>query len=121
MKTIWPFPTILLMGVGISYASQLRKAGYLILESHDDIEALELARLHSRRIHILLAEEGEASRALAAKLHHYRPEMRLLFVDWNADKGIPDSVAPHGVLQKIKEILEPDRPQSASAGAGTAQ
>src|SRR5689334_14752251 len=40
-------------------AGQLRQAGYLVLESHDDAEALELARVHSRPIHVMVAAEGE--------------------------------------------------------------
>jgi len=124
MKPHSSHPTVLLTNatskMNVLLAGELRQAGYLVLESHDDAEALELVRLHSRTIHVMLTADGENNRALAARLHRYRPLMRLIFIGSPTIESVRDSVPPDLVMQTVREIVEPYWQKCASAGAGAA-
>src|SRR4051812_42639056 len=78
------FPTILVAehddGVRSPLVRHLQHQGYFVLVAHDPAEALEITRLHSRPIHLLLAEDGLDGRTLASTLKQYRPNMQVLFV-----------------------------------------
>src|SRR3954447_6395961 len=113
MKNPWPLSTILVTGSALSdreaFVSGLQLRGYLVLEAHSETEALEIARLHSRPIQVMLADEDTSSRSLAEKLRLYRPHLRPFFIDWNATENHDDALAPHLVQRKLREILEPNR------------
>ncbi|MEO8594929.1 MAG: hypothetical protein ABI759_16535 [Candidatus Solibacter sp.] len=76
----------------------LQRDGYLVLESRDEDEAMDIIRLHSRPIHLMLIDESAYGRELAARLNQYRPQMQVVFVDWDARQN---------VCLKVKEILGP--------------
>jgi response regulator RpfG family c-di-GMP phosphodiesterase len=124
MKPHSSHPTVLLTNAASKtnawLAGELRQTGYLVLESHDDTEALELVRLHSRTIHVMLTADGENNRALAARLHRYRPLMRMLFIGPPTSESVRDTVPPDLVMQTVREIVEPSWQKCASAGAGAA-
>lgn len=76
---------------------RLRLDGYLVFEANDKDEALQIVVAQSRRIHILLTDVSTDGSSLAATLHSYRPEMRVV-----SFKGDPEYV-----LAKVREILKP--------------
>jgi CheY-like chemotaxis protein len=103
------FPTILVAeregDVRKALVLMLQNDGYLVLEADDEIEAIEIARVHSRPIHLLLTGEDLDSRTLAATLKHFRPQMEVLFVPERPEPGAPP-IANH-VLVRISEFLQP--------------
>src|SRR3954451_17285738 len=99
MSNPWPLSTVLVTGSALrtrdTFVSGLQQLGYLVLEAHSETEAVEIARLHSRPIQIMLADEDTYSHSLAEKLRLYRPHMRTLFINWSATENNGDAVAPH--------------------------
>lgn len=101
MENNWPLPTVLIAGASpqISDAVDvLQRDGYLVLESHDENETMDIIRLHSRPIHVMLIDESVFGRNLASRLNPYRPQMRVVFMDWDARQN---------VCSKVREILDP--------------
>jgi len=96
----WPLPTILVAGscpqVGDTVAA-LQRDGYLVLECRDESEAMNIVRLHSRPIHVMLIDESVYAHDLAARLNLYRPQMRVVFMDWQARQNLSG---------RVREILE---------------
>lgn len=78
------FPTILVVagdeGHRAPLVVDLQSLGYLVLVAGDAGKALNIVRMHSRPIHVLLASENEEGRTLVATLKQYRPNMAVLFV-----------------------------------------
>lgn len=75
------FPTILVAGNGGSMgivAGALETDGYLVLQALDEAGVLRVAKVHSRRIQVLLVELSLPGPTLAEALKPFRPEMRLL-------------------------------------------
>lgn len=113
------FPTILVTvnlvtesGGRSALVRRLRTQGYLVLQAQGEGEALEIARVHSRPIQLLLTEEGLNGRSLAAKIKMYRPGMSVLFLGQSHDHGDPDPLEPE--VARIRAILRP--PQVMHAG-----
>jgi len=75
-------PTILVVNEDSDFRDvlirNLQKTGYLTLESHERVETLRIVIHHSRRIHLLLADDSDDSRLMAATLQRYRPEMHAM-------------------------------------------
>ena len=95
----WPLPTILVAGSpppSSDAVAVLQRDGYLVLESRDEGEAMEIVRMHSRPIHVMLIDESALGHTLASRLTMYRPQMRVLFIDWNAQEN---------VTRRVREIL----------------
>src|SRR5215831_15137152 len=111
MSTDWPLPTVLVTGNALRHRdaiiAELHREGYLVLECPNQSDALEIARLHSRPIHIMLMDDDGHHRDLASKLHPYRPHTHVLFINWGATENADDAVAPHLALRRIHEILKP--------------
>jgi CheY-like chemotaxis protein len=105
------FPTILVAEADdvlqSTLAQELRQEGYFVLVARDEPEAVEIARLHSRPIHILLTVESRDGRMLAATLKQYRPNMRSLFITRRADYEADDLLRSESALLKVKELLKP--------------
>lgn len=76
----------------------LQRDNYLVLESRDENETMDIIRLHSRPIHVMLIDESVFSHNLASRLSQYRPQMHVVFMDWNARQN---------VCCKVREILDP--------------
>jgi hypothetical protein len=99
------FPTVLVAGNnGTSrlVVNRLQLDGCcLVLEAHDEQDALRVAKVHSREIHVLLADQSVNGPALWETLKPYRLEMRLLLVD-----GQPqDTLAQVRQLFKLQQLL----------------
>jgi len=110
--TIRPsFPTVLVVesddALRATLLRDLRDLGYLVLAGRSEPEAVEIARVHSRPIHVLLTDDGESGLALAATLHQYRPQMRVVFLTRYAaacaDGGSKSDLA----VAKVRDLLEP--------------
>ena len=121
MSSAWSLPTVVIAGTALrdqnGLAAHLQSAGYLVLECHDRPEAVEIARLHSRPIHIMLMDDNGQNRDLASMLLKYRPQMRILFINWAATESQRDTLAPHMVLRRVQEILSGGGEGLARAGA----
>ena len=87
----------------------LQRQGFLVLTAGDGAEAVEIARVHSRPIHVMVAEEGMNSRSLAATLKQYRPQMRVLFLTQFTTGDRPDLASIDMALAKVRELLDPLR------------
>ena len=72
---------------------------YLVLEAEEAAEAFEVAVRHSRRIHLLLADDTDDARVMAAKLNPYQPLMNVIYIS--------RSVEPGWILRGILKVLEP--------------
>lgn len=112
------FPTILVADLDSEsrdwLVSRLRQHGYFVLEARDDGEALELVKIHSRPIHLMLTGGSPNSRNLAASLKPYRPQMCVFFVSRNANEKTPDLLPPDLVLEKVQEIVTAPRRVAAA-------
>jgi hypothetical protein len=117
MSNVCHLPTVLVAGplkVRDPLVEDLQHEGYLVLESKDGAEASEIVRVHSRPIQVMLIDESAYGRTLGAKLAQYRPNMRVLYINWHAQEGDRDSLAPHKILGKIREVLK--APEQTSGG-----
>jgi CheY-like chemotaxis protein len=105
------FPTILVaeddQRCGGSLVRDLEHQGYFVLVASDGPEAIEIARVHSRPIHLLLTGESINGRTLAAMLKRYRPEMRALFITRHANHEAPDLVRSETAVEKVRQLLQP--------------
>ena len=105
------YPTILVAEdddvVQSTLVQELRHEGYFVLVAHDGPEAIEIARVHSRPIQILLTVESRDGRTLAATLKQYRPNMRSLFITRWADDEAEDLLRSDSALLKVRELLKP--------------
>jgi len=70
--------------------------GYNVLQAQNPDDLIDIARSHSRRIHLLLIEENVNNHSLAALLQPYRPTMRVFFVD-----TLPDAIGPELLSEKV--------------------
>jgi CheY-like chemotaxis protein len=88
---------------------ELRQRGYLILEAQDAVEALKIVVRHSRAIHLLLADDSDDDRLMAATLKPYRPDMRVIHI--NSDLEL------NSILMEVSDVLDP--PPSAFEDQGS--
>ena len=100
------FPTVLLAeldSVSPALAKDLRNAGYNVLEAHDWTSALTFIRVHSRPIHVLLANVCRKGVDAAAILK-FRPDLHVLFI---SDTHIPnrDTLDPSSALKAVGKLL----------------
>jgi hypothetical protein len=82
-----------------SLIRNLRHKDYLVLEAQNAVQALEIVVRHSRRIHLLLAEESNEARVMAATLKPYRPDMNVIHIRSNLE--------PEVILLEVSGVLEP--------------
>ena len=82
----------------------LAEAGYVVLEAHDAIHAIQLSREASVAVDLLLTDvvmPGMSGPHLAGELSPRRPEMRVLYMSGYTD----GSIAAHGVLESGLSVL----------------
>jgi len=97
------FPTILIVGHdqdSLNLVEGLRFDGYLVLVAWDGAEAVRLATIHSRQIHMVLAQADVNVTDLAAMLKPFRLAIPVLHL---AGPSI-DSRARIRELLKLPEI-----------------
>jgi CheY-like chemotaxis protein len=75
----------------------LERKGYLVLEAENATEAVDIAVRHSRRIHLLLADDNDEARVLMAKLRPYRRFLIAMYVSTDLE---PDSI-----LAEVSKVL----------------
>jgi two-component system cell cycle sensor histidine kinase/response regulator CckA len=83
----------------------LEEQGYRVIEANGGERAIELARLHSEPIHLLLTDVvmgGMNGRVLAESLAVTRPEMKVLYMSGYTD----DLIAHSGVLEAGMLLIE---------------
>lgn len=126
------FPTILVAehenGVRSPLVRHLQHQGYFVLVAHDAAEALEITRVHSRPIHLLLTEDGLDGRTLASTLKQYRPNMHVLFLTQCLQLDTASVGKADTTLERVRECVKPPttkeipesftRTQSASGRVG---
>jgi len=81
----------------------LSQLGYRMLSAAGGPEALALAQAHSGKIDVLVTDvvmDPLAGPALAEKLLHVRPEMKVIYIS-----GYADALAPDGVLKPGTVLL----------------
>jgi signal transduction histidine kinase/CheY-like chemotaxis protein len=108
----------------------LKGLGYTVIQASDGEEAISLAERHDGDIHILVSDvilPGMNGKALADRLVHIRPGMRVLFTSGYSG----DLISHHGVLEegihfiskpytahalarKIRDVLDKDEPAGGS-------
>jgi hypothetical protein len=94
------FPTILVVGNDLTFTrlvDKLRRDDYLVLRARDGVHALRIAITHSRRIHILVADERANGPGLSQMLKLYRADTRILLVAEN----------PEPTLSAVRQFLRP--------------
>ena len=92
-------------------AGELRSEGYFVLDAHT-ADAITIARMHSRAIHLLVIEGSAESRTLAAQLRLYRPKMHVLFVALDdAQLSLPNVVSPGFVLERVRQLIRESFPR----------
>ena len=77
----------------------LQQGGYLVLIAQNLVEASEIVIRHSRRIHLLLADDSEDGRTMASTLKPYRSDMRVIHMGSNPELG--------SVLMEVSRVFDP--------------
>jgi two-component system cell cycle sensor histidine kinase/response regulator CckA len=83
----------------------LRLQGYTVIEAKDGLDALNVARGHEGKIHLVVTDvvmPNMSGGELAKEMANMRPEMRLLFVSGYAGKTVLD----HKVVDLEKNFLQ---------------
>ena len=92
----------------------LQSQGYFVLVARDVADALNIVRIHSRPIHVLLTDSGQEGRMLASTATKYRRKMSVVFVSGTCEPE-EDSFSPDEALRTVRELITP--PKLSSAGA----
>jgi PAS domain S-box-containing protein len=105
----------------------LKRYGYIILEAHNGVEALDVARKHSAPIHLLLTDiimPGMGGMELTEKFKAEFPSVPVLFMSGYADQIIRNWDALSAYIQKpftltdlltqVRELLDKTAPKSFS-------
>jgi len=100
------FRTILIAGYpNNSWNALIRNLaleGHLVLTARDGEEAIQIAKTHSRPIHLLIV--GQTNPALFTELRPYQPGIRILVL-----------ASPETALARVRELLQPPQPSAACA------
>ena len=101
------YPTILIVYENHEFRDvlirNLQQKGYLILEAQNAGAASEIVIRHSRRIHLLLADDSDDSRARSATLKPYRPDMHVIHLSPNLEIS--------AILMEVSTVLDPPAKQ----------
>lgn len=114
-------PAILLASETDCVRSQLHNFfeanGYNLMEASDRTEALAIAEVHQGAIDLLIAESAEAG-PIAARLRAAHPDLEVLEIVENAEKG-PNQIArpftQQALLDRVRALLKQD--QSLALGS----
>jgi signal transduction histidine kinase/ActR/RegA family two-component response regulator len=107
----------------------LAAQGYTVLLARDGADALEVARVHTGRIHLLLTDvvmPRMSGRELAERLTTTRPDVAVLYMSGYPDRAVVDHgilgpgvtflqkpVAPDALARKVREMMDGRRPHPA--------
>jgi signal transduction histidine kinase/ActR/RegA family two-component response regulator len=103
----------------------LEAQGYTVLLAKEGAEALEIARTHAGRIHLLLTDvvmPGVSGRELAERLVGARPDVAVLYMSGYPDRAVVDHgilgpgvtflqkpVATDALARKVREVMDARR------------
>ncbi len=111
------FPTVLVAEqddrLRHSLVRSLQALNYLVLEAANGTEALNVVRLHSRPIQLMLTDGGVTGHTLATTLQKYRPDMCVLFFARHTGESAEDFRLSEELLAKIRGLLEPLRKRAS--------
>lgn len=99
----------------------LQSQGYFVLLARDAADALNIVRIHSRPIHLLLTDGSREGRTLASTATKYRPKMSVLFVSGGCEPEDEGSFSVEEALRTISELVTPpqhSRPALRAQAAG---
>ena len=95
----YPYPTVLVArddeGLGDSLIKYLRRTGFHVLEANGWQEVFNTAKVHSRPIHVLLADARMADHLPI--LRNHRSELHVVFVKKPVDADV--------VLANLRKVL----------------
>ena len=83
----------------------LRQDNCLVLEADSLSRVLDVVKVHSRPIHVLLLDVSIGDLALAALVQRYRSGIQVLFVTKSSSQAPHDALPPDGALAKARELL----------------
>ena len=92
-------------GLRDALSQDLQHDGYLVLTARMDSEAIEIVRVHSRAIDLMLIDEGAGGRTLATTLKQYRPDIKILFLTQCSPGSSPDASRSGRVVARVRELL----------------
>jgi hypothetical protein len=105
------FPTVLVAvcanGLAKPLTLDLLSQGYFVLEARNEVDALEVVKIHSRPIHLMLADGNPQGRALAATVKQYRRQISIVFVAGHAQAGDGDLFSPNQAVMRVRELVSP--------------
>jgi CheY-like chemotaxis protein len=97
------YPTILVVDDNKEFRDMFCQTfqgkGYFVLEAENGEEALKVVVRQSRHIHLLLANDSDDSRIMAATLKLYRLDMHIIHIRRDLDPGL--------ILMEVSKIVEP--------------
>ena len=107
------FPTLLLVELHQEHPTALsdclRSEGYHVLEARDWSEALDIIKIHSRPIQVLLTGMDKCSVEMSGTAKLYRPEMQVLLVSQHPLENHPNVQDPDSVLRMLRGFLKPGK------------
>jgi hypothetical protein len=78
---------------------------WLVLEADNSHQVLELFKVHSRPIHLLLMDTRVGGPSFTGELKPYSPYTEVVYLTHAGDREHPDALTPEGALAKAKELL----------------
>ena len=82
--------------------SELKRAGYLVLDANDLKGALKRVQTHSRQIHLALIDK-DLDIESGQLLQMYSPKMRIL----STQEDGRESAALKGIVQQVRQFFAP--------------
>ena len=104
-----PYPTVLVAGNNQETRRPLvhsLRQECLVLEADTVSRVLDVVKIHSRPIHVLLLDVSMGDPALAALVQRYRSGMQVLFVTGSSGEAAQDALPRDGALAKARELLK---------------
>ena len=107
------FPTVLVahfVGPADALVRGLRQEGYLVLSAEDGVEAVEIARVHSRTIQVMLTDDTTEGRLLAVRIGKYRPKIQVVFVSNQVAWDSCDPLKSEPLFAEVRAVLDSTAP-----------
>lgn len=93
--------------LGNHLSFKLQSQGYFVLHAANGVEALDVVKIHSRPIHLMLTDGGPEGRALASTVKQYRRQISIVFVAGHATAEDRDLFSPEEALIRVPELVRP--------------
>ena len=86
---------------------RLQAKGYFVLEARNEAEALNVIKIHSRPIQVMLTSGSPDGRMLASTAKQYRRDLHVLFITGESKDKSVDLFLPEEALIKVGELVSP--------------